>query len=89
MNNPTMAEARLKLTEMLLALSDEALEYAWRPIAYAYYYTDGRAPDRLTSEDAARLTLIGVAAHGDAALVYRLNQCLRDRWHAERKEASV
>ena len=67
MNNPTMAEARLKLTEMLLALSDEALEYAWRPIAYAYYYTDGRDPDRLTSEDAARLTLIGVAAHGDAA----------------------
>ena len=26
MNNPTMAAARLKLTEMLLALSDEALD---------------------------------------------------------------
>ena len=43
----------------------------------------------MVSEDAARLTLIGVAAHGDAELVYRLNQWRLALWHAERKEASV
>ena len=68
-----MLETRLNLTKMLLALSDDALEYVMRPIVYAYYYTDGRDPDRLTDDDVKRLSLIGVAAHSEEKLVSRLD----------------
>lgn len=64
-----MEKARITLTKMLLNLSDDALEYVWRPIVYAYYYTDQRDPDRLTDDDANRLSLIGAAAHGGEGLV--------------------
>ena len=66
-------EARITLTKMLLTLSDDALEYVWRPIVYAYYYTDQRDPDRLTDDDVKRLGLIGAAAHGGEKLVSRLD----------------
>ena len=46
----SMQEARTTLAKMLLALSGEALEYVWRPIIYAYYYSDGRDPDRLNQK---------------------------------------
>ena len=72
-----MLETRLNLTKILLALSDDALEYVMRPIVYAYYYTDGRDPDRLTDDDANRLSLIGAAAHGGEGLVSRLDQVRR------------
>lgn len=72
-----MLETRLNLTKMLLALSDDALEYVWRPIIYAYYYTDQRDPDRLTDDDAKRLSLIGVAAHRGEKLVSRLDAVRR------------
>ena len=68
-----MEEARITLTKMLLALSDDALEYVWRPIVYAYYYTDQRDPDRLTDDDVKRLSLIGVATHSGEKLVSRLD----------------
>ena len=68
-----MLETRLNLTKMLLALSDDALEYVMRPIVYAYYYSDGRDPDRLTDDDVKRLGLIGAAAHGGEELVSRLD----------------
>ena len=73
----SVQKARTTLTKMLLALSDEALEYVWRPIVYAYYYTDQRDPDRLTDDDANRLSLIGTAAHGGEGLVSRLVQVRR------------
>ena len=72
-----MEEARITLTKMLLALSDEALEYVWRPVVYAYYYTDQRDPDRLTDDDVKRLSLIGVAAHSGEKLVSRLDTVQR------------
>ena len=71
------AQARTTLTKMLLALSDEALEYVWRPIVYAYYYTDQRDPDRLTDDDVKRLSLIGVATHSGEKLVSRLDAVRR------------
>lgn len=72
-----MEETRITLTKMLLALSDEALEYVWRPVVYAYYYTDQRDPDRLTDDDVKRLSLIGVAAHSGEELVSRLDTVRR------------
>ena len=68
-----MEKARITLTKMLLNLSDDALEYVWRPIVYAYYYTDQRDHDRLTDDDVKRLSLIGVAAHSGEELVSRLD----------------
>ena len=73
----SMQEARTTLAKMLLALSGEALEYVWRPIIYAYYYSDGRDPDRLTNDDVKRLGLIGAAAHGGEELVSRLDAVRR------------
>ena len=75
-----MEEARITLTKMLLALSDDALEYVWRPIIYAYYYTDQRDPDRLTDDDVKRLSLIRVATHSGEKLVSRLDAV---RWTYE------
>ena len=69
----SMQAARITLIKMLLALSDDALEYVWRPIIYAYYYTDQRDPDRLTDDDVKRLSLIGVAARSGEKLVSRLD----------------
>ena len=67
-----MEKARITLTKMLLNLSDDALEYVWRPIIYAYY-TDQRDPDRLTDDDVKRLSLIRVATHSGEKLVSRLD----------------
>lgn len=78
------AQARTTLTKMLLALSDEALEYVWRPIVYAYYYTDQRDPDRLTDDDSKRLGLIGAVAHEPPDVIDRLNQVKIALWHAKR-----
>lgn len=67
------SRARANLIQMLSELSADALEYVWRPIVYAYYYTDNRDADTLTDDDSKRLSLIGVAAHGSSELVSRLN----------------
>ena len=75
-----MQAARITLTKMLLALSHNALEYVWRPIIYAYYYTDQRDPDRLTDDDVKRLSLIRVATHSGEKLVSRLDAV---RWAYE------
>ena len=69
----SMQEARTTLEKMHLELSDDALEYAWRPIVYAYFFIDMRGPDRLTDDDVKRLGLIRAAAHGGEGLVSRLD----------------
>ena len=73
MKKLSMNTARLTLAKMLLALSDDALEYAWRPIVYAYFFIDMRGPDRLTDDDVKRLGLIRAAAHGGGELISRLD----------------
>ena len=81
----SMQAARITLTKMLLALSDDALEYVWRPIIYAYYYTDQRDPDRLTEEDAIRLSIIGAAAHDNYEMIDMLSRFHTSLWNTERK----
>ena len=50
--------ARMELVRMLTELSDGALEYVWRPIAYAYCLTDEHNVEAMTPEDMARFGLI-------------------------------
>lgn len=49
--------ARSLLSKILSELSDEALEYVYRPIMYAYLWTDGRGHDQLTDDDMHRIQL--------------------------------
>lgn len=76
---PTMkkekAAARSILVKILSELSDEALVYVWRPIMYAYLWTDGHGQNRLTDDDMYRLHLSGMIANGSPAAVERL-----DKW---------
>ena len=67
--------ARSTLVKILSALSDEALAYVWRPIMYAYLWTDGHGQNRLTDDDMRRLHLSGMIANGSPAAVERL-----DKW---------
>ena len=67
--------ARSTLQKILSELSDEALVYVWRPIMYAYLWTDGHGHDRLTEDDMHRIHLCGTIAHGSPAAVERL-----DKW---------
>lgn len=68
-------QARSTLIKTLSALSIEALAYVWRPIMYAYLWTDGHGHDRLTDDDMNRLHLSGMIAHGSPAAVEHL-----DKW---------
>lgn len=79
-------KARTTLAKMLLDLSDEALEYVWRPIIYAYYYTDIRDPDRLTDDDSKRLALIIAVAHESPNVINRLEQLNRVLWQIKLKK---
>lgn len=67
--------ARSTLQKTLSALSDEALVYVYRPIMYAYLWTDGHGHDRLTDDDMRRMHLSWMIAHGSPAAVERL-----DKW---------
>lgn len=54
--------ARSLLSKILSELSDEALEYVYRPIMYAYLWTDGRGHDQLTDDDMHRIQLYAAAS---------------------------
>lgn len=82
---PIEIPSRPELLQMLAELSDEALAYVWRPIVYAYYHTDGRDGDRLTDEDAMRMSLISAAAHESAEFVERLSMFATALFHARMK----
>ena len=69
------AAARSILQKILSELSDEALVYVWRPIMYAYLWTDGNDHDRLTDDDMRRIRLSGMIAHGSPEAVERM-----DKW---------
>ena len=68
--------ARAELMRMLAELSDDALKYVWRPIAYAWCYTDENDPDGLTRDDLDRITLLGSIAYDNPYVVSRT--CV---WH--------
>ena len=70
-----IATARSILEETLSTLSDEALVYVYRPIMYAYLWTDGHGHDRLTDDDMRRIHLSRMIAHGSPEAVERL-----DKW---------
>ena len=67
--------ARSTLIKILSALSDEALAYVWRPIMYAYLWTDAHDHDRLTDDDMHRIHLSGIIAHGSPKAVESM-----DKW---------
>ena len=70
-----ISAARSTLLKILSVLSDDALVCVWRPIMYAYLWTDFHDHDRLTDDDMCRIHLSGVIAHGSPELVERL-----DKW---------
>lgn len=71
-NQEEYAAARIELIRMLMELTDEALKYVYRPIAYAYLWTDQRDPDRLTEDDLSRIQLIGDVANSSPEVVSRV-----------------
>lgn len=70
-----MKRAKVELMKMLSELSDDALQYVWRPIAYAYYWTDEHGIELLTEDDVNRLNLICVVTHESPEYVNRLVRC--------------
>ena len=69
--------ARSILVKILSALSDEALDYVWRPIMYAYLWTDCHGHDRLTDDDMHRIHISCLTTNGSPAVVERLDSlCL-------------
>lgn len=79
--------ARSILENTLSALSDEALVYVYRPIMYAYLWTDGHDHDRLTDDDMRRVHLSGMIAHGSPKAVERLDKWRMAEERCMRKEA--
>ncbi len=45
------SRTRVSLIQMLTELSEDALKYVWRPIAYAYYWVDECNQNLLTDVD--------------------------------------
>ena len=70
------APERTRLAQILSELSDEALAYVWRPIVYAYLWTDGHGHDRITDDDMRRINLYEMIAYGSPEAVKRL-----DKWY--------
>ncbi len=81
------SRARAGLMRMLSELSVDALEYVWRPIVYAYYYTDYHDMDMLTDDDSKRFDLIGAAAHGSPEFISRLDDWMITLQQAEWERA--
>lgn len=69
-----MKTARSFLSKILSELSDEALEYVYRPIMYAYLWTDFHDHDRLTDDDMHRIHLSGMIAHSSPKAVERMDE---------------
>lgn len=72
MNNQKIP-SRSDLINTLSMLSDDALEYVWRPIMYAYLWTDCHGHDQLTDDDMFRIQLSGMIAHGSPEEVKSLD----------------
>ena len=81
--------ARSLLSKILSELSDEALAYVYRPIMYAYLWTDAHDHDRLTDDDMRRIHLSGVIANAPPHVVERLDMWRRAVIAVAEKEARV
>lgn len=85
MHQRDMFRARVELMKMLTELSDDALKYVWRPIAYAWHYADDNDSDVMTDDDLDRMCLIGAVAHGSQTVIYRTCLMCRDAQNGEMK----
>lgn len=86
MQKRNMLHARVELMRLLTELSDDALEYVWRPIAYAYYWTDGHDMNILSEDDIKRFHLIVAAAYESSETVRVMDIFRLGLSGAERKE---
>ena len=82
----SIARAREERMEMLSELSDKALAYVWRPIAYAYNWTDGHDTESLSKDDVWRMNLVCAVAHGSPEVIDRIADY---RAFLERKERRI
>ena len=85
MRQRDMFRARVELMRMLTELSDDALKYVWRPIAYAWHYTDGNDPDVMTDDDVNRMYLVRAVAHDNPYVVSRTCVWCRAEEHNDQK----
>lgn len=69
--------SRKKLLDVFSKLSDDSLEYVWRPVMYAYLWTEQADPDSLTDDDMERIRLYCAIANGPADDVKQAAQLLR------------
>lgn len=83
--------SREKLMDVLSKLNDNSLKYIWRPIMYAYLWTEQADPDSLTDDDMERIKLYIAIANGPDDDVKQAAQLLRrldyDRMEQQRKAA--
>lgn len=82
MKKRDMKKAKEELLKMLTELSDDGLEYVWRPIAYAYYWTDEHGIELMSKDDMMRINLVCAVAHEPPEVVDRLahyRACLTNR----------
>lgn len=83
--------SREKLLDVLSKLNDDSLKYVWRPIMYAYLWTEQADPDSLTDDDMERIELYGAIANAPADDVKQAAQLLRrldyNRMEQQRKAA--
>ena len=85
-NQRDMFRAKVELMRMLIELSDDALEYVWRPIAYVWHYTDDNDPDVMTSDDLDRMRLVGAVAHGSQDVIHCTSTMCRAAQRNELKQ---
>ncbi len=85
------SRARAELLRMFSELSAEALMYVWRPIVYAYYWTDEHNQDLITIDDINRISLISAVAHDSPELVRALDasRCWIQRTEREKSRADA
>ncbi len=80
--------ARSLLSKILSELSDEALEYVYRPIMYAYLWTDVHGHDQLTDDDMHRIHLYAAASTASPQVLKVLDMLRRGVINsAEKSEA--
>ncbi len=72
-----MRPQRAELIHMLTELSDEAIEFVQRHIAYTYYWTDEHDMSALKEDDMARLRLYCAAVSIESPAFIRELDCWR------------
>ncbi len=68
------SRARVSLIRMLTELSEDALDYVWRPIVYAYNWVDAHDMNSMTKDDDNRLGLLVDMTYGPSEVVSLINK---------------